>query len=159
MSGLTYFRMTALFLLGALGHWWWTTYLSLWGVAPQLLLALTFVAAARRGPIPAMCFGFAWGLVLDVYAIHLIGAGALAMTLAGYLVGNVRRQMDVSSIAPQSVIIVLGTWGFFLFTGLLGLIFAGHFEWPGLKMFLLAPAYNGILAPALFWVWDAIVEA
>ncbi|MBI5881616.1 MAG: rod shape-determining protein MreD [Elusimicrobia bacterium] len=159
MRGLTYFRMTALFLLGALGHWWWTTYLSFWGVAPQLLLVLTFVVAARRGPVPAMSFGFAWGLVLDVYALHLMGAASLALTLSGYLAGNIRRQVDVSSLAPQSVILAAGTWGFFLFTGLLGLIFTKSFTWPGWGMFLLAPVLNCVLAPLLFWVWDVAVES
>ena len=159
MRGLTYFRMAAFFVLGALAHWWWTTYLSFWGIAPQFLLVLTFVVAARRGPIPAMCFGFAWGTVLDVYALHLMGGASLALTLAGYLVGNIRRQVDVSSIAPQSVIIIVGTWAFFLFTGFLGLVFMRHFAWPGWGLFLLAPVYNCVLAPALFRLWDATVES
>ncbi|MBI5623690.1 MAG: rod shape-determining protein MreD [Elusimicrobia bacterium] len=159
MSGLTYFRMAALFVLGALGHWWWTTYFSFWGVAPQLLLVLTFVVAARRGPVPAMSFGFAWGLVLDVYALHLMGAASLSLTLAGWLVGNVRRQVDVSSIAPQTVLVFVGTWAYFLFSGLLGLLFMRHFGWPGWDVFLLSPFYNCLLAPVLGWLWDVTVES
>ncbi|MBI4679008.1 MAG: rod shape-determining protein MreD [Elusimicrobia bacterium] len=159
MRGFTYFRMTALFVLGVLVHWWWTTYLSFWGLAPQLLMVLTIVAAARRGPIPAMCFGFAWGIALDVFALHLMGATSLALVLAGYLVGAIRRQMDVASGAAQCVIVAAGTWAFFTFTGLLELLFTRHFLWPGWGMFLLAPIYNCVLAPVLFWCWDFVIES
>ncbi|MBI5209228.1 MAG: rod shape-determining protein MreD [Elusimicrobia bacterium] len=156
---MKYFRMAFVFVLAALAHWWWTTYLSFYGVAPHLLLVMTFVVAARQGPVPAMCCGFAWGLFLDVSSLHLAGSSSMALTIAGYLVGNIRRQVDVSSIAPQCVILVVGTWAYFLFTGLAGLVVLKHFLWPGWAVFLLAPFYNSVLGPVLFWAWDVGVES
>ena len=84
--------------------------------------------------------------MLDVYAPPH-GGRVLALTLSMYLAGNIERQVDVSSLG-QSVI-SRRTWGFFLFTGLLGLIFTKSFAWPGWDV-LLSPVYNYVLAPVLF---------
>ncbi len=151
-------RMTALYFIAALGQWWLSTYLRVGSLSPQLLLVLTVVAAARQGPVAAMCFGFAWGLCMDVYSIHLVGGNSLALTLVGYGVGTLRRQVDVSSIAPASVIILGVSWGYFLLIGTLGLLFLKHFLWSGWIPFLFDPVINCVMAPALFWLWDAVVE-
>ena len=135
-------------------HWWWSTHFLVLGLAPLLLLVLTVSIAARLGSVPAMCCGFFWGLFLDVLRPQLFGANALALTLVGYGTGAVRRQIDVIGVAPQAVVVFLMTWGFFLFTGLLGLVFVKTFLWVGWVPFLFTPVYNCLLVPFVFLFWE-----
>ncbi len=151
--------MAAVFVLAMVAHWWWTTYLTIGGLAPQLLLVLTVVAASRRGAVAAMCFGFAWGLFLDVFRTHLFGANALLLTLVGYAVGSVRRQIDVNGLAPQCVLVLTLSWAYYLSFGVLGLIFLKSFLWVGWKPFLLDPLYNCLMIPFLFVIWDRMIES
>ena len=88
---MNFLRGAIFFLTAMLIQWWWATHFSLAGLAPQLLLILTVVVAARQGPVRAMCLGFGWGLFLDVLNPALFGANALALTLAGYGTGALRR--------------------------------------------------------------------
>ncbi len=156
---MRYFLMGILFLLATVLHWGWTSFFSIKGLAPQVLLVLTVVAASRRGPIAAMCFGFAWGLFLDVFAPHIFGANALLLTLVGYAVGAARRQIDVNGLAPQCVLVLGMTWAYFLCHGLLGLLFVKHFLWVGWRPFIFDPFYNCLLIPFLFVIWDRMIEA
>lgn len=151
--------MSFLFLLGAVAHWWWNSFFPVFGLSPQIVLVLTVAAAARQGPLAAMCLGFTWGLFLDVFQVHLVGANALTLTLAGYAVGVARRQVDVGVGASQLVIVWIASLAAFLLRGLLGLIFMGKIFWVGWPAFLFDPIYNCLTAPLLFWVWDAVVES
>lgn len=154
---MSYFRMTAFFVLAALAHWWWSSHLLILGLAPQLLLVLTVIAASRMGPIGAMCFGFAWGLYLDVFDTHLFGAKALSLTLVGYGVGSVRRQIDVSGLGPLCAILLPVSWGFYILPGLLGWVFKAGFMWVGWSVFLLGPIYNCLIIPLAAWAWEGVV--
>lgn len=154
---MIYLQMAFVFFLAGAAQWAWSAYFSFWGLTPQALLVLTVVAAARRGALAAMCFGFAWGLCLDVFRAHLFGSNALALTLIGYAVGSARRQIDVTSLASLSVVIVAITWGYFLLHGLLGLIFLKTFLWVGWSEFLLDPVYNCLVLPFLFWFWEGVM--
>ena len=136
-----------LFVVGLMGHWLWSTHLTVFGLAPQLLLILTVAVAARRGPVVGQCFGFAWGLFLDVLGVHLFGAQALGLTLVGYFVGSLRRQMDVSSPPSQLMLVGLLTPSYFLFYGLAGWVFERHFFWVGWPSFVADPFYNCLVAP------------
>jgi len=139
--------------MAMLGYWLWTSHFSLFGLAPQLLLVLTVGVAAREGPIPAMCLGFGWGLFLDVLSPRLFGANAFALTLVGYGTGSVRRQIDVTGLAPQCVVVLFMSWAYFLLLSLLGLVFARDFLWGGWPQFILDPFYNALLAALLFVLW------
>jgi rod shape-determining protein MreD len=152
---LSYFRTAALFFVAIVAHWWWSSYFSFSGLSPQLLLVLTVVAAAKLGPNAAMTFGFFWGLFLDVFAAHLFGANALALTLVGYGVGVARKQVDVSGFAPLSAMILAMTWAYFLLLSLLGLVFLRSFAWVGWAPFLVDPIYNCLLLPFGNWAWSA----
>lgn len=131
-------------VVGAMAlHWWWTTHFSPFGLAPQLLLVLTVVTAARRGPVRAMCLGFIWGLFLDLMSARLFGANALALTLVAYGTGSVRRQVDVTGLAPQCLVIFAMTWAYFLLLGTLSAVFPPkQFMWVGWAPFLVDPFYN-----------------
>ena len=147
-------RGSLFFLLAMVAHWLWSSHMTVWGLAPQLLLVLTVAVAARRGPIAAMSFGFCWGLFLDMLSARLFGANALALTLVGYGTGSVRRQIDVTGLAPQCMIVLFMTWAYFLLLGLLGLVFSKSFAWVGWTPFLLDPFYNVLVAVAAFIFWD-----
>ena len=137
-----------------LAHWWWTTHLSVAGLAPQLLLVLTVITAARRGPIRAMCLGCVWGLFLDVMSARLFGANALALTLVGYGTGSVRRQIDVTGLAPQCLVVFGMTWAYFVLLGLIGLVFLKTFLWVGWPSFVVDPFYNCVVGAAVFMIWN-----
>jgi len=155
---MKYFRMTSVFILALIAQWWWSMYLSFNGLTPQILLILTVVAASRQGPVAAMCFGFFWGLFLDVSQVHIFGGNALLFTIMGYIVGSARRQIDVTGLAPQCVIVFVMTMAYFIGRGLLGLVFEGNFIWVGWAPFFIDPLYNCLLIPFLFIFWDRFVE-
>lgn len=150
---MNFLRMPLLFVLALVAHWTWSTYFSFLGLSPQILLVLTVVAAARFGAITAMCFGFAWGLFLDTFQVHLFGSNALALTIVGYLVGSVRRQIDVTGVGSLCVMVLGMTWGYFLLLGLLGLVFMKNFLWVGWPVFMIDPFYNCLIIPAAFVAW------
>lgn len=147
---MRFLRGAALFV-GALAlQWWWSTHMSLFGLAPQLLLVLCAALASERGAPVAQSYGFFWGLCLDAAEPRLFGAHALGLTLAGYLVGVVRRQMDVAGPAPQLVLAVAVSWLYYLLLASAGLLFEGRAFWVGWKVFWLGPAFNAAVAPAGF---------
>lgn len=150
---MNFTRGALFFIIAMFAQWWWSTHLSLAGLSPQLLLVLTVIIAARQGPIRAMCLGFGSGLFLDVLSPDLFGANALALTLAGYGAGSVRRLIDVAGLAPQCFVVFGMTWAYFLMLGAIGLIFAKHFLWVGWTAFLLDPLYNCLVAAVLFIFW------
>lgn len=143
-------RGLSLFCVGILLEWFWSTYLSVFGLAPSLTLILTVAVASREGPAAGQLYGFFWGLFLDVLGTHVFGAGALALTLAGYLVGMLRRQMDVSSPLSQCMVVGTVSLVFHAFVGLTGLVFERQFLWVGWKVFFLGTLYNCLIAPFLF---------
>ncbi|MFA6030978.1 MAG: rod shape-determining protein MreD [Elusimicrobiota bacterium] len=143
-------RLAALFVLGMAAEWFWSTRLDVWGLAPRLLLLLTVATASQAGPVAGQTYGFFWGLFLDALSAHTFGAGALALTLVGYLVGNLRRQMDVSSPTSQMMVAGVVSTAFWLFVGFAGLVFEHRFLWVGWKLFTLGTLYNVLVAPAAF---------
>lgn len=147
---MKYLQGVFVFFVGLLVHWMWTTHFSVFGLAPQVLLLLTIVVAARSGPVAGQCFGFSWGLFMDLLSAHLFGANALSLTLIAYFVGMLRRQVDVSSPPSQVVLVAILTPVYFILYGVLGLVFEQHFLWPGWKAFLVDPFYNCLVAPFAF---------
>lgn len=136
-------------------QWWWNTHLAYWGAAPQFLLVLTILLAARRGPVLGMLAGFGWGLYLDVARAELFGASALILTLAAYFVGVARRQIDLRALGPLAATTFLFTWGAFVTLGLLGLVFTKSFEWSGWIAVAATPFLNVVAATVFALVWDA----
>lgn len=135
-------------------QWWWNTHLSYWGAAPQFLLALTILLAARRGPVAAMLFGFAWGLYADALRADLFGANALLYTLAGYVAGSVRKQIDLRAAGPLAATVLILSWGYVLTLGLLGAVFDRSFFWVGWVPALFTPFMNALAASAASLCWD-----
>ena len=153
---MTSVRLALLWAGAMLAQWLWSSHFLVLGIAPQLLLVLTVALSARLGPVTGMCYGFAWGLFLDVMRAQLFGANALALTLVAYGTGSARRQIDMTGPGPQSVIVFFMTWAYFILTGLLGLIFMKTFLWVGWEVFLLNPFYNCLLVPVLYGLRDIL---
>lgn len=148
--------LPAVFVAATAAQWWWSTHLSIYGVAPQVLLVMTVAVAARYGSNWAMSCGFFWGLFLDVLSPRLFGGNALALTLVGYGTGSVRRQLDVAGLGPQCLLVFATTLIYYLFFGLLGRIFdpSKTFLWVGWPLFLTGPFYNSLVTVFLYGVWD-----
>ena len=138
------------FFAGMVLHWWWSTYLTVHGLAPHLLLILTVAIAASAGPVPGQCYGFFWGLFLDVAGVRLFGANTLALTLVGYLVGTGRRQMDVSSPVSQTMVVALVSVAQLLGLAVIGLVFERTAFWAGWTQAIFVPMMNCLAAPLLF---------
>ena len=153
-----YARLLTVFLVAMVGQWWWSSHGAIYGVAPQLLLVLTIAVAARQGPLCAMVMGFFWGLFLDVMAARLVGANALALTLAAYGTGSMRRQVDLLGLAPQCLMVASLTLVYFMFMGLMGLVFLHSFMWVGWMSFLVDPFYNSFVALLVYVLWESWME-
>lgn len=152
---ISFIRGVVLFVGAMFIQWWWNTHFAYWGSAPQFLLVLTILIAARRGPILGMLAGFGWGLYLDVARAELFGARALTLTLAAYLVGVARRQIDLRAAGPLAVMTFFFTWAGFLMHGLLGLVFTKSFEWVGWVPVLVNPFLNAFAVTVAAVLWDA----
>jgi len=150
-----FLRGVAVFFGAMFLQWWWNTHFAYWGAAPQFLLVLTILLAARRGPVLGMLAGFGWGLYLDVARAELFGASALILTLAAYFVGVARRQIDLRALGPLAATTFLFTWGAFVTLGLLGLAFTKSFEWSGWIAVVATPFLNVFAATVFALVWDA----
>lgn len=148
-------RAALLLAAAMLLQWWWSTHLAYWGAAPQFLLALTVLIAARRGPVPAMLIGWTWGLYSDVLRADLFGADALLYMLAGYVAGEFRRQVDLEATGPLAVAVFLFSWAYLLLRGVLGTIFAKSFLWAGWIPALATPLLNALTAAAAAELWDS----
>ncbi|MBI5243294.1 MAG: rod shape-determining protein MreD [Elusimicrobia bacterium] len=143
-------KALGIFILGMAVEWLWSACFPVFGLSPCVLLILTIAMASCAGPLIGQCYGFFWGLFLDVLSAHAFGAGALALTLVGYFVGILRRQMDVSSPTSQIMVVAVVSIAAALFVGLAGLVFERHFLWAGWGAFIGGILYNCLVAPAIF---------
>ena len=150
-----FLRGVALFIGAMFLQWWWNTHFAYWGAAPQFLLVLTILIAARRGAVLGMLAGFGWGLYLDVARAELFGASALTLTLAAYFVGVARRQIDLRAPGPLAATTFLFTWASFIGLGLLGLTFTKSFEWSGWIAIMVTPFLNAATVTVAALAWDA----
>lgn len=150
----TFLRGTLLFFGAMFLQWWWNTHFAYWGAAPQFLLVLTILIAARRGLILAMLAGFGWGLYLDVARAELFGASALIMTLVAYSVGIARRQIDLRAVGSLASTTFLLTWAAFVGHGLISLIFTKSFESSGWIAIVVTPFLNTAAITAAALIWD-----
>ncbi|MGA1839576.1 MAG: rod shape-determining protein MreD [bacterium] len=74
---------------------------SIYGVKPDLVLLLIFVISFREGSITGTVFGFIGGLAQDFFSNGLLGSGAFAKSLWGYLAGKSNQRLDTHSIVVQ----------------------------------------------------------
>ena len=147
---MKYIFRVLIFMVGVVVQWWGMTYFSFFGLSPQVLLVLTVVVASQAGPGVSLSLAFFWGLFLDALGAHLFGGNALALILTAYLIGALRRQMDVTNPLSQAMVAVIVSWVYFLFMAVLGLMFRGEAFWVGWTVFCFVPILNGLIAPIGF---------
>jgi rod shape-determining protein MreD len=96
---------------------------SIYGVKPDLVLLLLFVISFREGSVTGTIFGFIGGLAQDFFSNGLLGAGAFAKSLWGYLVGKSNQRLDTHSIVVQiSLLFCVSILDGLLIHGLIGIL-------------------------------------
>ena len=122
------------------------------GVVPDVVLVATVAVAYREGPELGAGYGFASGLVLDLFLQTPLGLSAICFALTGYLVGVVQGALVRTAwwVAP-----ILGAFGGivggFLFVGI-GAIFGQDqlFTLRSVRIVLQAGLLDAIIAPIVF---------
>src|SRR3954469_19576553 len=64
--------------------------LRVFGAGPDIMLLLAVVAGIEGGPRVGALFGFAAGIILDLFLETPMGLSALVFCLVGYAVGNIQ---------------------------------------------------------------------
>ncbi len=72
--------------------------LTIWGVKPDFLLAMTVCVALLEGPVNGAFFGFASGFLADIFSTSLLGVTALAKTAMGFLTGTFQSRVISRSV-------------------------------------------------------------
>ena len=54
-----------------------------------VVICISFISGAEEGTI----FGFAGGLLKDIFSVHFLGINALTKTLIGYVAGTIREKI------------------------------------------------------------------
>ncbi|GAA1677804.1 rod shape-determining protein MreD [Kribbella sp. NPDC056951] len=75
------------------------------GVTCDLVLIVVIALALSRGPEWGAIAGFVGGLLLDIVppADHTAGRWALALAIAGYVAGLIRRETSAGPVGPLGV--------------------------------------------------------
>jgi rod shape-determining protein MreD len=134
--------------------------ITLFGVAPDLILVVVIVLGLVEGSLTGAISGFGGGLLRDFLLEGPIGLTGLAYLTVGYLVGLVRPYVPEDSVVTPVVAVglgsVLGTTLFFLFSFLLGAA-ADPFT-RIIKVVLLSSVYNTMLTPFVFPIVNRLVS-
>ncbi|MBN2373339.1 rod shape-determining protein MreD [bacterium] len=126
------------------------------GIKPDLILLLIFAIAIKEGSISGTIFGFAGGIAQDIFSNGLLGAGAFAKSLWGYMMGKSNQRLDTGSMTVQILLILF----FSICDGLLINLFMWGFRHPfklqsRFIFFILGQAgYNCIIWPLFAYILD-----
>lgn len=140
--------------------------LSVAGVTCDLVLIVVVASALSRGPEFGAVAGFAGGLLLDVVppADHAAGRWALALALAGYVAGLLRRETSAGPVGV-ALVVVLGaglSLGVFSATG--SLLHDPSVDWSAFGVRLgIAAGYDVVVAilvvPLVLWALRRVEPA
>ncbi len=139
------------------------------GVTADLTLIVVIALALSRGPEWGAISGFVGGLLLDVVppADHTAGRWALALAIAGYVAGLIRRGASSGPVGPRGVAltVVLGTAiSLFLYMATGSLLHDPSVDWSQFGVRLgIAAGYDVVAAivviPLVMWVMGRVVPA
>jgi len=141
-----------LYVLTGLIHWWWTSNLSFFGVAPNIIFIAALSAAIIARPAKAIAYCFFFGIYLDLLGSNLFGAYALTYTLMAYGIYMMKRHLDLVGPFSQIIAALSLTLVTMLFYQALSLTLA-KINPLQLKAFLVEPFFNAILAPIAFYIF------
>lgn len=137
--------------------------ISIAGVSPNFFLLATIFFAVRSGPVMGELLGFTWGMLSDVVSISLFGSQTFMLTLIGYLVGRLERQVDEEKYSAQMVLVLIMS-----ILNILGLLFmetlfggAAQTHRFRDRSAFLSPIYSTLFSPVLFWLlfhWSSIFD-
>jgi rod shape-determining protein MreD len=127
-------------------------HLRVFGAIPDLCLVATVAMAYEEGPQRGALFGFASGLVVDLFLASPAGLSALANACTGYAVGVFQGGMVRES---RALPVVLGGIGgliggtiFVIVGGIAGQ--AGYLSLTSVRIVIVASIYDALVAPLVF---------
>lgn len=96
----------SLLLLAALFHPIVERWLRPWGLSVDYPFLVVFWIALRRGRTPGCFYGFLVGLLRDLGNFSVLGTSALAYSLVGYVVGDLREKVDRDHLGMRLALLV-----------------------------------------------------
>jgi rod shape-determining protein MreD len=139
------------------------------GVTADLTLIVVIALALSRGAEWGAITGFAGGLLLDIVppADHTAGRWALALAIAGYVAGLIRRETSSGPVGPLGVAltVVLGTAiSLFLYCATGSLLHDPSVDWGEFGVRLgISAGYDVVAAivviPLVMWVMGRVTPA
>ena len=127
-------------------------HLRIFDAIPALCLVATVAIAYEEGPQTGALFGFASGLLTDMFLDTPVGLSALAFALSGYLLGVlqgglIREVRGISPVLALAAGIVGGTI-FLVVGGIAGE--DGFFTLTQVRIVIVAALYDAVIAPLVF---------
>ncbi len=83
--------------------------ISIGRVKPDILLVATICWGLFEGPSRGALFGFFGGLLEDAFTTAVMGVGAFAKTVMGYISGELRQRMISKSVVWPMLVVSAGT--------------------------------------------------
>jgi len=132
---------------------------SIHGVKPDLILLLLFIISFRENSIIGTVFGFFGGLTQDLFSNSLLGSGAFAKSLWGYLIGKSDKRFDTNSLIVQIGLVFFISIGDGLLIHFLMELFHHPASFKGRVAFVVfgQALYNSLIWP-LFYYGIARIE-
>lgn len=122
------------------------------GLRPDLVLIVVVTCGLLRGPWYGAAVGLAAGLVADLFVGGVLGLGALAKMVTGFLAGLFEKLIFKDNLLVPAIAVFFGTFA----AEAIFLSIRSALGWPAgslshllLRLVLLA-AYNAFLAPFVY---------
>ena len=134
--------------------------LRIFDVAAQVLLASAVAAGMTGGPERGALYGFAAGLMIDLYLPTPFGLSGISFAIAafafGFVAGRVVEELWLTRIGFVAVGSVLGTILYVLFGEAIGQ--RGLYRDDFVQVLAIIAALNALLGiglvPLVGWMWD-----
>lgn len=128
------------------------------GVTCDLVLMVVVGCALSRGPTFGAVAGFAGGLLLDVVppADHTAGRWALALALAGYVAGLMRRETSAGPVGVALTVVLTAVLSLGVYSATGSLLHDPAVDWNSFGVRLgIAAGYDVVVAilvvPLVVW--------
>jgi rod shape-determining protein MreD len=80
---------------------------TIWGVKLDLGIIILVYVALTRGPIYGMIFGFAIGLLSDIFTPPTLGWGALVKCMIGFSLGSFKDHLYLEGLYAKGAVIFI----------------------------------------------------